>query len=126
MMKSSLSIARVGSLLIFFVTLSFTLGACFLPGEPMLYITVHNRTDETLKIFNDDVFIDNAAPKGGVKFEIDGIYQKYKIVAKDMEGNVVYATTFTRDDIIVKNYKYDVYFPPTGKDAESSDNVSVK
>ncbi len=125
-MKSSLSIARVGFLLILLVTLSFTLGACFLPGQPMLYITVHNQTDETLRIFNDYVFIDNAAPKGEVKFELPGIFAKYKIVAKDMEGNVAFATTFTRDDIIVKNYRYDVYFPPTGKDAESSDNVSVK
>ena len=123
-MKSSVSIAIAGFLIIFLVILSLTLGACFLPLEPMLHITVHNQTDEPLQIFFDgETFIGNVVPGGEVKFETAGIYPKYKIIAKDMDGNVVYTTTFTEDDIIIKNYKYDVYFPPKETETESSDNA---
>ena len=81
-------------------------------GEPLVEIRVHNQTDEILNIFNDgEVFVGQAIPGGGVMFELESIYPEYEITAKDMNGNMVYSASFTRDDI--KGEKtYDVYFPP--------------
>ena len=110
-MKSCSSIAKIGFLLIFLVTLSFAIGACFLPLEPTLDITVHNQTDGTLQIFFGDAFIDDAVPGGEATIKTAGIFSKYKIIAKDMDENVVYSTTFTQDDLKGKK-TYDVYFPP--------------
>ena len=122
-MKSSVSIARVGLLSILFTTLSFALMAC----EPMLYITVHNQTDNTLQIFHGgEVFVGEAVPKGEITYQTDGIYSHYTVTAKDLDGNVVYSANFTRDDIVNKNYKYDVYFPPKETETESSDNATGK
>ncbi|MFC1989287.1 hypothetical protein ACFLVW_01790 [Chloroflexota bacterium] len=110
-----------------FLVLLLVIGIFASGCEPMLYITVHNQTDKTLQIFFDgETFIDNAAPREEVTSKIDGIYPKYKIVAKDMDGNVVYSVTFTQDDLKGKNYKYDVYFPPKETETESSDNVTGK
>ena len=123
-MKLSSGIAKIAFVTIFFVTLSFTLGACFLPWEPMVHITVNNQTDQTLQVFNADVFIGKADPGGEVKYDL-GIYSYYTVVAKDMEGNVVYTTNFTRRDISGKK-TYTVVIPPTAKGAEQSGNVTEK
>lgn len=126
MIKSYVGVTRVGVLLIFLLALSFALVACPFPFEPAITIRVHNQTDKTLQIFYwDETFIDNAVPGGEVKFEVDAILSKYKIIAKDMDGNVVYSVNFTGDDIKGKK-TYDVYFPPKGKGVEHSDNVTGK
>lgn len=78
------------------VALSLALVAC----EPLVTIRVQNQTTEILKIFNDgEVFVGNASPGEEVKFQIESIYPKYKIIAKDIDGNIVYSTSFTREDV---------------------------
>ncbi|MBI4188784.1 MAG: hypothetical protein HY529_06225 [Chloroflexi bacterium] len=106
-MKSFVRIARIALLLLFLVILSLALVAC----EPMLTIRVHNQTDETFQIFFFDKLIGKAASRGEVIFEQIGILPKYKIVAKDINGNIVYTANFTRRDVSGKK-TYDVYFPP--------------
>ena len=68
--------------------------------ESLIDITIHNQTDETLKIFiNSEVFLANALPGGEVVWEIERIQPRYNVTAKDMDGNTLYTADFTRDDL---------------------------
>lgn len=111
-MRLSSSIAKIVSAVIFLVTLAFALEAC----EPLITFRVQNQTHETLKVYRDDLFLGEAIAGGEVKFEIEVIYPTYNIIAKDMDGNVVYTANFTRKDISGKR-TYRVVIPPRGKDA---------
>jgi hypothetical protein len=83
--------AKIGLLLIFLMTLSLIFGAC----EPLVEIKIHNETNQTLRIFTGETFIESAAPGKKVNWEIETIYDEYEISAKDMAENTVYAKTFT-------------------------------
>ncbi len=113
-------ILRISSLLIFLMTLSLIFGAC----EPLVEIKIRNETDQTLRIFTGNTFIDSAAPGREVIWEIESIYPKYNIIAKDMDGNSIYAKTFTQEEL--KRNKWRVVIPPTAKSVEQSDNVTGK
>lgn len=112
------STAKIGGLLIFLLTISFAPVACtgsctILPIHPLIEISVHNQTDETLQIFFDgETFIGEALPGEEIKFETGAIFPDYEIVARDMDGNTVYVVAWTRDDLKGKE-TYDVYLPPT-------------
>ena len=84
--------------------------------EPLVTIRVENDTDEMLRIFNDDVFVDDASPQGEVRYQTEVIYPRYITVAEDMEGNIVFKAEFTRDDVSGKE-TYKVTLPPMGKGA---------
>ena len=105
-MKSYISIARIGFLLIFLAAFSFALGAC----EPLVTIRIHNQTNETLKIFTGDTFIDSAAPGKEVNWEIETIYNAYQISAKNIDGSTIYSKLFTREELRINNWR--VVMPP--------------
>ena len=113
-MKPFVSKVKIGSLLIFLVAVSSVFMAC----EPIIDISIHNQTDETLKIFTGDTLIGNALPGGEIVWEIARIFLHYNVTAKDMDGNVLFTANFTRDDLKGKK-TYDVYFPPL----EGEDNI---
>ena len=106
-MNLSSSVVKITLTLIFLMILPFVIGAC----EPSVDIEVHNQTNETLKIFTGNTFIGDAAPREEVKFGTAAIFPKYRIIAKDMEGNVVFTANFTSDDFKGEKIYY-VYFPP--------------
>lgn len=145
-MKSQYSIIGIRGLMIglgvagvSFVALVLVVWFFILPGllgEPSLEITVHNQTDETLMIFNSDtlvgnavpeenIFIGNAIPGEKVKFYTGRIYPGVHdiIIAKDLEGNVVYSANLTGEDLERKR-TYRVVIPPMAKGVEQSDNVT--
>jgi len=106
-------------ILIFLLLTGSILMAC----EPLIDISIHNETDETLQIYigvGGDVFIGDALPQGEVVWSVVRILPHYTITAKDMDGNVLYTANFTRDDLRGKK-TYDVYFPPLEGEVESSD-----
>lgn len=111
---------RTAFLLIFVVTVSLTLVAC----RELVIIRIHNQTDETLQIFTDDAFIGEAVGGGQLKWKIEYYHPTYKIIAKDTDGNTVYAKTFTREELI--RNKWRVVIPPTAKGTQQTDNTTGK
>lgn len=99
---------RVGYLLVLLMALFVMLVAC----EPSIQIQVHNQTDKPLQIFIGDTFVANGSPGKVVKFETWAIAPYYQIVAKDMEGSVVYTINFTSENISGKK-TYRVIIPAT-------------
>lgn len=127
-MKSANGVTTIGviSILLLSATLLSAFGACFLPSEPMLTIQVHNQMDKTLRIFLDgETFVGDAIPDGQLKFKTIGILSSYRVVAKDLNGNVVFSARFTQEDLKRKR-TYKIVIPPDGKDAEHSDNATGK
>ena len=117
--KLSNTIAKIVFLVLALVTLSAVISAC----EPLITIRVQNQTNQSIQIFNDDVFIDTAVPGGEVKYDLPAIFPDYIVVAKDAEGNVVYTANFTRRDISGKKI-YSVVIPPTAKASQQSGNAT--
>jgi len=102
--------------------LTLILAAC----EPGITIHVLNQTDKTIQIFNGDVLIAKTVSGEEIKFDLLGpLSDHYTIVAKDLEGNVVYTTNFTRRDISGKK-SYRVVIPATAKGMQPSDNITGK
>ncbi|MBI4187681.1 MAG: hypothetical protein HY529_00570 [Chloroflexi bacterium] len=129
-MKSSGRIARIGLPVILLVAISFVLGACnpwspIPPSDSTVTISVENVTRETLLIFYNNVFIGRISEYAEVSWEADATLPQYIIVAEDLggnmaagiHGNVVYATTFTRDDLKGKR-TYRVVISATAKSVE--------
>lgn len=104
--------------LLLLLAVPFFMSAC----EPSITIRVQNQTDKALEIFNDDVLIGIAVPGGEVKYELAVIFSHYVVIARDMDGNLVYSKVFTREDM-VRN-KWRVVIPPTAKNIEQSDNAT--
>jgi hypothetical protein len=91
--------------------------------EPRVTIYVENQTTEVLSIYESDLLTGTAGPGETVKFRHLAIYPTYEIIAKDSEGNTVYSTTFTREDLSGKK-TYRVVIPP--KEKTPSDNTTGK
>ena len=115
-------ISKIGTALFLLAGLILILAAC----EPGATIHVLNQTDETLQIFDGNVFIATTVSGEEKKFDLLGpLSDHYTVVAKDLEGNVVYTTNFTRRDLSGKK-TYTVVIPPTARPVEPSGNVTVK
>jgi len=112
-MNPLISKTRIWFLLFFLVTVSFILMAC----NAMIDIRIHNQTDQTLKIYTGDAIIGNAFPGERIVWEIENFQPKYNIIAKDIDGNVLYTANYTRDDFKGKK-TFDVYFPPLEDESE--------
>ena len=101
-MKSPVRLTRIVFLLTFFaMSFSLALGAC----EPTVKIIIRNDTDQTLEIFTGNTFINSASPGKEVNWEIGIIYPDYDIRASDAEGNLVYAKTITKEEMIKNKWR---------------------
>ncbi len=109
-MKSSGVMTKIVVLLILLLAISLALSAC-VPEEPGITITVHNQTDQTLKIFEREACMGDAVPGGEIIFPYPVTGLGLDIIAKDTEGNVVYTENLTYGDVSGKK-TLDVYFPP--------------
>ena len=94
---------RIILLLLAFISLILAFSAC----EPLTEIRVQNKTDMALQIYQgfagDEILMGSAAPHNEMKFKTETIYQNYRVAAKDENGNVLFATTFTSKDLQGKN-----------------------
>ena len=115
-MKSYIHLIKI-KLLLIFIVIALTLIACSL-----VTLRVHNETDKTLQIFRNGVFIGQTAPGGEATSEIERYYSHYEIIAKDLDGNIIYSKTFVREEI--EEIGFRVVIPPKEIKTESSDNIT--
>jgi hypothetical protein len=105
------------------ITVFFS-SSCFFPGDPVLTIQISNQTEQTLEVCNEgESFVGKVASAGEIKFQIDAIFLHYSVVAKDMQGNIVYTANFTKEGIAGKR-TYRIVIPGSGNGNEKSDNTT--
>jgi|WetSurMetagenome_2_1015567.scaffolds.fasta_scaffold60507_2 hypothetical protein len=113
-----------GLAIVAIITTVFFTSSCFFPAEPLLTIRISNQTDQTLRIFSEgEVFVGDISPGGELKYKTDAIYLHYSVVAKDIQGNIVYSANFTKEDIGGKK-TYHIVVPRISNSSEKSDNVT--
>ncbi|MFC1920430.1 hypothetical protein ACFLYQ_01745 [Chloroflexota bacterium] len=137
-MKLYCSTVKSGVATVFLLLLSLFLSACILVGcdfntyEPERGIRIQNNTNEVLEIFldgefnvDDEVYLGRVSPQDEVFWVTEALFLYDKVTAKDMDGNIVYVVTWTRDDTAGKE-TYDVYLPSEENEPEKTgDNVTI-
>ena len=83
-------------IMILLIITLYTFTAC----EPIAPIRIQNNTPEQLSIFIDDESIGDVAPGEEIRNELIIVNIRYRIEAKDEEGNLLYYKTFTLDEMV--------------------------
>jgi hypothetical protein len=101
--KNYEKVLMVISLVILLVLL---LPAC----EPIAPIKVQNNTDQNLTIFINGINIGDVAPGGEIRNRKELIVDRYKIEAKNSQGQTLYKQERTYEDM--KKMDWKVVIPP--------------
>jgi len=83
-------------------------GACF--GDPAAPIRIENRTDQSLTIFINDIYVGDVAPGVEIKNKRVTFYGEFLIEARDAQGETIHSEKFTYEEL--KRIDWKVVIPP--------------
>jgi len=83
------------------ILLVLLLPAC----EPIAHIKIQNKTEQNLTIFINDINIGDVAPGGEIRNRKEWVTERYKIEAKNSQGQTLYKQEITYEDMKKMDWK---------------------